>query len=415
MKNKLIENKDKILAFFLSLIVAFGMWVYVITVVNPEYEKTYYNIPVVLQNKDILTERGLMVSGDLPTVNLVLRSDRATLNSLNESNINVFANVANIDKPGSHQLTYTVAYPGNIQPNAVSTQSGSTDLITLQVENRVKRQVPIVPKNVGAALPSDFSLNMETAYKTIEVTGPESVVSQIKSAEVRIDFTGKTEDIQGEYPFVFCDGDGNAVDMEDITTDMDKVHLHAKIRLVKEITLRVEVVYGGGATEETCTVKLDRNKLTVSGSNAKLANLSELVIGTIRLDEHSTDKTITLDLKEALEEYGLDSVSGAEQVNVSIQFFQLTTETFTVKTITCENVPSGFHVVMITEERSVIVRGPAEQIDALRAENIELVVDFSEGTAGITDYEATVKIKGEAFSEVGAVGVYKVTANLKAS
>ena len=44
--------KNKILAALLSVAVAFGLWLYVITVVNPESEKTYYEIPVVLQNKE---------------------------------------------------------------------------------------------------------------------------------------------------------------------------------------------------------------------------------------------------------------------------------------------------------------------------------------------------------------------------
>ena len=104
-----MKNKEKLIAVLLSLVVAFGLWVYVITVVNPEYEKTYYNIPVVLQNKDILTERGLMVSGDLPMVTLVLRGDRATLNSLNETNINVFANLANIKPIGPIPITPTTS------------------------------------------------------------------------------------------------------------------------------------------------------------------------------------------------------------------------------------------------------------------------------------------------------------------
>ena len=97
--------KKKLLAVLLSAAVAFGLWVYVITVVNPESEKTYYDIPVVLQNKDILTERGLMIVSEVPTVTLVLKSERTILNALNESNINVIANVANIEKPGNHTLT----------------------------------------------------------------------------------------------------------------------------------------------------------------------------------------------------------------------------------------------------------------------------------------------------------------------
>ena len=85
--------KNKILSILLSAVAAFGLWLYVITVVSPESEKTYYEIPVVLQNKEILAERGLMVVSDTPTVTLVLKGNRTTLNDLNEANINVITNV----------------------------------------------------------------------------------------------------------------------------------------------------------------------------------------------------------------------------------------------------------------------------------------------------------------------------------
>ena len=54
--------KNKFLSLLLAFAVAFGLWLYVITVVSPESEKTYYDIPVVLQNKEILAQRGLMIT-----------------------------------------------------------------------------------------------------------------------------------------------------------------------------------------------------------------------------------------------------------------------------------------------------------------------------------------------------------------
>ena len=75
--------KNKILAILLSAVVAFGLWMYVVTFVSPESEKTYYEIPVVLQNKNILTERGLMVVSDDPKVTLALKSSRTIQNDLN--------------------------------------------------------------------------------------------------------------------------------------------------------------------------------------------------------------------------------------------------------------------------------------------------------------------------------------------
>ena len=39
--------RNKILSGLLSLVIAFGLWLYVITYVSPGSEETYYNIPVV--------------------------------------------------------------------------------------------------------------------------------------------------------------------------------------------------------------------------------------------------------------------------------------------------------------------------------------------------------------------------------
>ena len=42
-------TKNRLLSTLLAVSVAFVLWVYVITVVSPNSEDTFYNIPVVLQ------------------------------------------------------------------------------------------------------------------------------------------------------------------------------------------------------------------------------------------------------------------------------------------------------------------------------------------------------------------------------
>ena len=157
------EMQKKVLAVLLSAVVAFGLWLYVITVVSPESEKTYYDIPVVLQNKNILTERGLILVSDEPNVTLALKSDRTILNDLNESNINVIINLANIEKPGTHSLTYSISYPGNIPHNEVTVMSSSTDLITVRVENRIRKTVPVVLDFGDTAVPTGYTADKENA------------------------------------------------------------------------------------------------------------------------------------------------------------------------------------------------------------------------------------------------------------
>ena len=102
--------KNKILSILLAAVIAFGMWLYVITVEQPESEENYYDIPVVLQNESVLAERGLMIVSERPAVTLKLSGTRTHLNQLNESNINVITNVSSIVTPGTHELVYSVSF-----------------------------------------------------------------------------------------------------------------------------------------------------------------------------------------------------------------------------------------------------------------------------------------------------------------
>ena len=265
--------KNKLLAILLSAVLSIGLWFYVITVVSPESEKTYYDIPVVLQNKNILTERGLMVVSDESNVTLALKSDRTILNELNESNINVIVNVANIEAPGTYNLTYNIAYPGNISDNEISVQSSSTDLITLKIENRITKTVPVVVNYGDTAVPVGYTADKENAeldYEEIEISGPEPVVSQIEQAIIQIDLNGQTKTLAGEYQYILCNKQGEAVDAAKVTVEAEKVNLMVKIQRVKEIALKVDIVDGGGATSENSTITMDTTQIQISGTDTLL-------------------------------------------------------------------------------------------------------------------------------------------------
>ena len=98
--------KRKLIYGLLSALIAIGLWLYVVTVVNPEWEETFSNIPVVLENEEILHERGLMlVSEEDPKVTLRLFGNRADMIKLNSSNITIRADLSRIYSAGEQSLT----------------------------------------------------------------------------------------------------------------------------------------------------------------------------------------------------------------------------------------------------------------------------------------------------------------------
>ena len=47
-------RNNKLLTFILSLLIAIGLWVYAVTVINPDDTKTVTNIPVTFTNASVL-------------------------------------------------------------------------------------------------------------------------------------------------------------------------------------------------------------------------------------------------------------------------------------------------------------------------------------------------------------------------
>ena len=107
-------SKKNLLYLLLSIVLAFGMWLYVITVVNPESEETFYDVPVVLKNMESLQDKELMlILEENPTVTLDLIGNRTDLVRLNKSDITVMVDLARIYEPGEHELNYSVSFPAN--------------------------------------------------------------------------------------------------------------------------------------------------------------------------------------------------------------------------------------------------------------------------------------------------------------
>ena len=404
--------KNKILAILLSVVVSIGLWFYVITVVSPESEKTYYDIPVVLQNKNILTERGLMVVSDEMNVTLALKSDRTILNELNESNINVIVNVANIEAPGTYNLTYNIAYPGNISDNEISVQSSSTDLITLKIENRVNKIVPVVIDYGDSAVPEGYLAdkeNVELDYTEIELSGPEPAVEQIEQAIIRVDLNDQTKTLAGEYQYLLCNEQGESVSAEKVTANTNTINFMVKIQKVKEIALKLDVIEGGGATAENTTITMDITQIQISGTDTLLDGMDELVVGTVDLGMITED--ISMTFLVVLPE-GVTNQTGVEQVNVEIKLPKLTTKTLKVTNIAYADAPDNLSVDIITKALQITVRGPEKLVKQIKESDLSVVVNLAEAQAGTVTTKAEIVMAPD-FAAVGVIGTYPVSVNLR--
>lgn len=407
--------KSKIGSILLSLAIAFGLWLYVITYVSPNSEETYYNIPVVLVGESVLNERGLMcTSASTNTVSLQLSGTRSDLVKVNSQNITVTAKLSSITEPGEKiNLQYEVDYPGDVPKNALEILSQSDFYVT--VEKRRVKDVPVVVQYVGERS-EDYLYDTENAQldrATVNVIGPASVADKIEQAIIEVDVTNQAESISDSYRYTLCDADGNPVDAAEITTDVEEIRFDMKIQRLKELSLVAEVIYGGGATRENTTVTVSPVSIRVTGSDAALEELGDsLTVATIDLStlDKSQEIPYTINLPE-----GVTNQTGVTDVVVNVQFSGLNTREFTVENFRSENVPEGMAAEIINANLTVKVRGPSAQVSLLTADDITVTVDFTNAVAGTATYKATITFD-EAFSACGAVmGPYSVSATVQST
>lgn len=391
--------RSKPMMILFSLVVAFTLWLYVITSVSPDSTKEILGVDVVLDGESILAENNLMlISNTVPTIRVNLEGNRSDLVNVEADDLTVVADLAKIKSAGTHQLSYSITTPGNGVMQVLSSQP---EKITVQVVEKLSAKVP-VKINYTGSVPEGYLMDRENAVLSVEevtVEGPKDVVEQIAYAAVEINCDGRTETIVESQRFKLCDAEGNPLDVSLVLTKEEEIRVEVRVAAVKKISLDLTVNDGGGATRASSSIEIDPAQITVSGSEAALSNLETLILGTINLADitASTEKTYEITLPE-----GIRNESGLTTATVKISFPELSKREFTITNFRIINVAEGMEAELLTKQLVITVRGPKAQVDNLRLEEIVVELDL-EGVLNSDTISPRITF-GEKSPDVGVLG-----------
>lgn len=403
--------KNKLAVALVSIVFAFLLWTYVITVISPESQETYYNIPVIFEGEALLEDRNLMVvSGLEQSITMTVSGNRSDLNNMKSSDITIKVDLSKVSDVGDLQLSYDYSFPGNIASNAIEVLD-RPDHISVAVERRLTKELDI---NVvfEDKVKDGFIANkdtMELSQSRVTVSGPESVVSQIHEARIVVNLKERSESFSEEYRYQLCDAEGNPVDSAKVVTNAGEITLRMSIFRIKEVPLVLTIVAGGGATEQTCKYTIDPQTIQVAGGEAVLEGLDEINLGTINLAEITANTEMTFDIVLPA---NVTNLTGVTVAKVNLQFPLLSKKTFTVTNFVALNVPQDLEAEILTRQMEITVRGYYSLVGKMSSSDITVYVDFAGEQIGSFTTTAQIVMTSE-FSEVGAIGDYSVSATLR--
>ncbi len=405
--------KNRIPTFLLSLMVAFGLWLYVVTDVSPGHEQTFKNLPVSLENESTLMDRNLMLlAGQDSQVSVRLYGNRSDLNELNASNITVSVDLNGITEPGEYEREYKISLPSSI--TSVSISERITPTVKLEVVEYAEKEVPVKLIFRGQ-LQEGLLVGEERASMSatsVTVAGPKSQVDEIEFAGLEIDRTGLTSTLTGDFRYTLMNRTGKPVDASNVKTNVGSITLTLPVEHIKEIPLVVKMVAGGGADpNENAEVKVEPATITISGSEEALSKYDEWVLTTVNLGEVDIGTPYSQEVEIKLpENITNQSNIPTAKVEVGLKGLNTRTVTLTKDNIHVRNIPEGMVPTVFTQQLDVVFRGTAAELQKLTPENVVAWVDMAGYEAGTQTLPLSFELENA--DKVGVYGKCSVTVGI---
>ena len=408
------EKANKVLYIALSLLIAIVFWLYVDDVQGSKISETYYRIPIeFIGAEDTLPNRGLMLTeGEDITIDLKLSGPRILISGLDKSDIRIQVDLTNISAVGTYTLNYEILFPDNVDRSRISREYASRSMVTVKIEELYTKTVP-VEVSVSGEVADGYIYMAERLVldpANLVVSGREKDVEKVAAARIKLDLTGATSSISRKFDYELLDAEGNVIEAEGIRLSDNQIQVDAWVYLVKTLNLTVKFKESPGSNLEDVDWKLEQNTVEVAGEAASLENKEDILLGEIDLSSLLSDTEMVLDISLPA---GTVNLSGYTTTTLTITFSDnLATKALSVSNISAVGLSEGQSFDRLTSSVEVMLRGPADEVEQVTAEDVRVVVDLEEYTSNGT-YSVPAMVFVDGYDNVGAIGSCSVACKIK--
>ena len=400
-----------------ALIIAIIVWFAISMQIFPDVTTHVSDIPIEIKATDYMERNALSITESYAdTVTVQLTGKRYEVGNLTADDFTAKADLSAITEPGEYTVSVTVT---PVKENSCTIYDKDLT-VKIKVEKTVSRTFSVSQGTLKATAdrvvpPSDMKIDSITAEpSTITLTGDSTAVEAVKSVEIRSVFAGETtESVTSKGQIVFIGANGEVIENPDIKVDNDSFTVN--ITLYKQKTLPLTVQFTNVPSNfdiDSLKYSIYPESLTVSSPDDSLDSQEKFEIGTIDLSQLTTKYLQKLTLPITLPD-GYKNISGNTSAMVSFEnaenytFLSYAVQKDNIRIV---NVPENFDVEVLTNEVTVNVTGPAEEISALASKDIYATIDLmgTTLTPGLKDVTAEFTLRGTNVRS-WVTGEYKVS------
>lgn len=381
MKKRLTNNWG--LKLF-SFIFAALLWLVVVNIDNPVKSNTYDNIPVRLQNANLITDEDLVyeVLDSSDTVSVTVSAPRSYLELLSKDDIVAIADFNNITAANTINITY---YSKRYN-DKITNFKGSAESVKLNIEpeKSMKPALKVVP--LGDVAEGYIIGKITTDQNQVRISGPESKVSQVAKAVVSVDVSGATSDIVTYSDVKLNDAEDNEISTTGIKKNVESIKVSVEILKTETVPIKYSITgtpASGYRQSDEMSGML--TEVMIAGNADTVKNISQIEIpdDVFNISGKTGDVTTVINLKNYLPE-GIrladSDFNGKISVTIPIEEEQKKELILAENRIQIINVPEGY-TAEIEEESDLTL-----EVAGLQADVSELLVSEIAGTVDFGAY-----------------------------
>lgn len=408
-----MQNK-KWLTMLLALVVSVGLWLYVVGVENPQDNREFTNIPVTFIGEDVLREDYdlLITETNVPAgITLEYFGRLTDLGKMteNKEDISVSIDVSGLREAKEHTFAlkdFKITLPASVSEQSLDLQEQYPKQITVKLEKLVRRTIPVKVDARVDVVEGYLPDRMIQNYSEIIIEGPEEAVNQVEYAQAILKRENADSTITATLPYQLVGENGEPVTSDLIFSDVSEIQVTYPILLYKDVTLDVDYIPGGGATESDVEENISPATIRLSGDPAVLESIETIKLSSIDLGSLMTNNEDVIRVINIPE--GCTNHSGELEAKVSVRIKNKAIRQMRISSnhFSFTGVPEGFMAEAKTSVLSIAVRAGEADINNITEDNIRVVVDFSNvniSTSGSSALTMPVKIYIDGFEGVGVI------------
>lgn len=404
---------SRIFWLVISLLASLAIWIYVTSDETEAFKTTFRNVRIEVVGEEALRSSRNLIITDLNTssVTVEVTGPRRVVAPLDAGDLIAQVDVSKLTRPAYTTLKYDIIYPTSVDERYITEEKKTPEYVNFTVSQLTSTPIQVRGGFEGRSADGYTAETPVFEPSTITVTGPEAYLKDVAYAYVSFGqnvVVDSTYSIEAAYTLM--DKNGEPVSTEYLSCDPNVIQATLPILQVKSVGLGVDLIEGSGATKANTKVAIEPSSVTLAGDSSILGGVNRITLGTIDLTDFASTFTETYPITIDNE---LRNVTGVSEARVTVEVVGLTTKSFRVSNLSYVGAAEGTNVELLTESLDVVIRGTEEQLEQIRAENIRAVADLTDIKDSTGSYMPYAKIYVDGVTDVGAVGDYAVSVEIR--